>query len=209
MSDHEHEMTRLLQKWHGGDKQALDQLMPMVIDDLRRIAKGHFAKEAPGHTLQPTALVNEVYLRLVDADRIDWQCRTQFFGIAARVMRRVLVDHARGCRAVKRGAGVRRTTLDADRIAAQSREVDLVALDDALGEMSRINPEGSRIVEMRFFTGLTLEEIAGISGVSRTTVKRKWRTAKLWLRHELRHELGHQLGRGEGPEKTPAGGEDP
>ena len=139
-----HEMTRLLQDWHGGDKEALDKLMPMVVDELRRIAKGHFAKEAPGHTLQPTALVNEVYLRLVDADRIDWQCRAQFFGIAARVMRRVLVDHARGRRAVKRGGDVHRTHLDVDRIASEGREVDLIALDDALNEMSRINPEGTR-----------------------------------------------------------------
>ncbi len=185
-----HDMTRLLQEWHGGDKEALDRLVPLVLGELRRIAKAHFAKEAPGHTLQPTALINEVYLRLVDADRIDWQNRAQFFGIAARLMRRVLVDHARGRGAAKRWGEAQRTSLDLDHIVAGSREVDLVDLDDALSEMSRINPEGARIVEMRYFTGLTLEEIAEVLGTSRTTAKRRWRTAKLWLHHALRENGG-------------------
>ena len=184
------EVTQLLQDWHGGDKEALDKLMPMVLDELRRIAIGHFAREAPGHTLQPTAVVNEVYLRLVDADRVDWQCRAQFFGITARLMRQVLVDHARGRNAEKRWGGVRRTTIEVDRIASDGREVDLIALDDALNEMARINPEGSRIVEMRYFTGLTLEEVAEVLGVGRSTVKRRWRAAKLWLHHELSREEG-------------------
>ena len=185
-----HDMTRLLQEWHGGDKQALDQLVPLVLGELRRIAKAHFAKEAPGHTLQPTALINEVYLRLIDADRVDWQNRAQFFGIAARLMRRVLVDHARGRGAAKRWGEAHRTNLDLDHIVPGSREVDLVDLDDALSEMSRINPEGARIVEMRYFTGLTLEEVAAVLGTSRTTAKRRWRTAKLWLHHALRHNGG-------------------
>ncbi len=183
-----HDMTRLLQEWHGGDKQALDELVPLVLGELRRIAMAHFAKEAPGHTLQPTALVNEVYLRLVDADEVDWQNRAQFFGIAARLMRRVLVDHARGRGAAKRWGDARRTSVDLDGIVPGDREIDLVDLDDALTEMSRINPQGARIVEMRYFTGLTLEEIAGVLGTSRTTAKRRWRTAKLWLHHALRDQ---------------------
>ncbi len=180
-----HEMTRLLQEWRGGDQQALDELMPMVIAELRQIANGHLAREAPGHTLQPTALVNEAYLKLVGTERIDWQCRAQFFGVAAQLMRRVLVDHARGRRAAKRGGGNHRTEVDIDHIAAESRAVDVIALDEALQEMKRINPEGSHIVEMRYFTGLTLEEIAEVLGVSRSTANRKWRTARTWLNRAL------------------------
>ncbi len=178
-------MTRLLQEWHGGDQQALVELMPMVIDELRQIANGHFAKEAPGHTLQPTALVNEAFLKLVGTERINWQCRAQFFGVAAQLMRRVLVDHARGRRAAKRGGDIHRTEIEIEHLAAESREVDMIALDEALREMKRINPEGCRIVEMRYFTGLTLEEIAEILGVSCSTAKRKWRTARTWLNREL------------------------
>ena len=181
----EHDVTQLLQEWHAGDRQALDELMPRVFDELRLIARGYFAREAAGHTLQPTALVNEVFLRLVDADRVDWQCRAQFFGIAARLMRCVLVDHARGRRATKRGGVAHRTAIELEDLAPQGRDVDLIALDDALEDLARINPGGSRVVEMRYFTGLTLEEIAEVLGVSRTTVKRKWRTARLWLHREL------------------------
>ena len=188
--DAQHEMTQLLRQWHSGDKEALDRLMPMVVSELRRIARGHFARESASHTLQPTALVNEVYLRLVDAERIEWQGRAHFFGIAARLMRCVLVDHARGRQAAKRGGEVHRTVLEIDQLAPASREVDLLELDDALAEMSRINPEGSRIVEMRYFTGLTLEEIAEVLGVSRTTVKRKWRAARIWLHRELSRDTG-------------------
>ncbi len=199
MQPADHDVTQLLQEWHAGDQQALDQLMPRVFDELRLIARSYFAREAPGHTLQPTALVNEVFLRLVDADRVDWQCRAQFFGIAARLMRCVLVDHARAHRAAKRGGGARRTSIEVDQLALAGREVDLIALDDALEELARINPEGSRLVEMRYFTGLTLEEIAEVLGVSRTTVKRKWRTARIWLHR--------QLSRSERPAEIPAGGE--
>ncbi len=183
----EQDLTQLLQEWHAGDRQALDQLMPRVFDELRLIARSYFAREVPGHTLQPTALVNEVFLRLVDADRVDWQGRAQFFGIAARLMRCVLVDHARGRRAAKRGGAAHHTSIDLDDLAPAGRGVDLIALDDALEDLARINPEGSRVVEMRYFTGLTLEEIAEVLGVSRTTAKRKWRTARLWLHRELCH----------------------
>ncbi len=181
----EHDMTQLLQRWHGGDREALDTLMPIVVGELRRIARGHFARETESHTLQPTALVNEVYLRLIDVERIEWQGRAHFFGISARLMRRVLVDHARSRRTAKRGGGAHRTALEVDQLAPASRQVDLLALDEALEEMSRTNPEGSSIVEMRYFAGLTLEEIAEVMGVSRTTVKRKWHAARLWLLHEL------------------------
>ena len=183
-----HEMTRLLQDWHGGDNEALDRLMPMVVGELRRMANGHFAKEAPGHTLQPTALVNEVYMKLVGAGGVDWQCRAQFFGIAAKLMRRVLVDYARARGRGKRGGDARHTTLDLDHISPEEDGISLIALDDALKEMQRHNPEGCKIVEMRYFTGLTLEEIAEIQGVSRSTAKRKWRTAKLWLLDALQPE---------------------
>ncbi len=194
------DMTQLLQQWHDGDKQALDRLIPLVVGELRRIANAYFVKEAPGHTLQPTAVVNEVYLRLVGAGGINWQSRAQFFRIAAKLMRRVLVDHARGRDAAKRWGGVQRATLDVDRIVPDGREVDLVALDEALSEMSRINPEGSRIVELRYFIGLTLEEIAELLGVSRTTAKRRWRGARIWLHHELGRQglAGGDLAGGDG-----------
>ncbi len=184
----QHDMTRLLRQWHGGDKEALDTLMPIVMAELRRIAQGHFARETASHTLQPTALVNEVYLRLVDAERIEWQGRAHFFGISARLMRRVLVDHARSRRTAKRGGRAHHTALEVDQLAPAGRGVDLLALDEALSEMSRTNPKGSRIVEMRYFTGLTLEEIAEVMGVSRSTVKRKWHAARLWLHRELSHD---------------------
>ena len=180
-----HEMTRLLQEWRGGDQRALDELMPIVIDELRRIANGHFAKESPGHTLQPTALVNEAYIKLVETKRIDWQCRAQFFGVAAQLMRRVLVDHARGRLAAKRGGGAYRTEVDIDQLAEKSRKVDVLALDQALQDMKRINPEGCRIVEMRYFTGLTVEEISEVLGISFSTAKRRWRAARTWLNREL------------------------
>ena len=200
MLETRHDMTRLLQEWHGGDQEALEKLMPMVVDELRQIAKAHFAKEAPGHTLQPTALVNEVYLRLVDTDGIDWQCRAHFFGISARLMRCVLVDHARSRQAIKRGGAARRTAVEVDELMPASRAVDLIALDDALEEMMSFNPDGSRVVELRYFAGLTLAEIAEVLSVSRTTVKRKWRDARLWLRSEL----GGDEGASEG---TPMGGD--
>ncbi len=190
MKPTEHDVTQLLQDWRGGDEQALEELMPRVIDELRVIARSYFAREAPGHTLQPTALINEVFLRLVDADRIEWQGRAHFFGIAARLMRCVLVDHARGRRAAKRGGRAHHTSIDVDQLTPAGREVDLIALDDALNEMSRHDPQSHRIVEMRYFAGLTLEEVAEVLGVSRTTAKRKWRMARTWLRRELSHDGG-------------------
>ena len=185
MADPTHDVTRLLLAWQDGDPQALDKLMPQVLGELRRMAGAYFAGEAAGHTLQPTALINEVYLRLVDAGRVEWQCRAHFFGIAARLMRCVLVDHARGRGAAKRGGGALRTELSIDQLLPQGRTVDLLALDDALSALADFNPEGSQIVELRFFGGLNFSEIAEIQGVSRTTIKRRWRTAKIWLYREL------------------------
>ena len=184
-TDPRHEVTRLLQGWHRGDEEALDQLMPLVVDELRKIAEAYYARELPGHTLQPTALINEVYLRLVDTGGIQWESRTHFFGIAARLMRRVLVDHARSRQAAKRGGGARCTTLDVERFVPQGRALDLIALDDALRALERENAEAHEIVEMRYFAGLKLAEVGEVLGVSKTTVKRKWRMARLWLQREL------------------------
>ncbi len=178
-------VTELLLEWRGGDPEALDRLTPLVFDELRRIARGFFERERRDHTLQPTALVHEVYLRLVDARQVDWRNRAHFIGIAARLMRCVLVDHARRRAAGKRGGGVPRTWVDPDLIP-RSREVDLVALDDALADLERLDPEGSQVVEMRFFGGLTHGEIAEVLGVSPTTVKRKWTAARAWLYRALK-----------------------
>ncbi len=187
MTDPATDVTRLLNDWQGGDREALEELAPRVYEELRRIARGYFAREQEGHTLQPTALVNEAYLRLVQSPDIEWQHRAHFFGIAARLMRQILVDHARGRAAKKRAGDLRRVALDVD-LLPQSRGVDLIELHDALNDLERVNPEGAHIVELRFFTGLKEHEIADIEGISVTTVKRRWRTAKGWLFRQLDHE---------------------
>ncbi|MEM7585211.1 MAG: sigma-70 family RNA polymerase sigma factor [Acidobacteriota bacterium] len=192
MTEPQAEVTSLLLDWRGGNAAALEELMPLVVDELRRIAQGYFGGERRDHTLQPTALVNEVFLRLVDVGRVEWRSRAHFLGIAARLMRCVLVDHARGRRAAKRGGDAVRAAIDLDQILPRAREIDLIALDDALHDMAKINPEGCAVVEMRFFAGLTREEIAEVLGVSPTTVKRKWTMAKLWLYRHL-HELQSQV----------------
>ena len=179
-------MTQLLLDWQDGDPRALERLMPLVVDELKLMARRYFASERKDHTLQPTALVNEVYLRLVDVDRVEWRSRAHFLGIAAQLMRCVLVDHARGRLTAKRGGGAPRAVIDLDRILPEGRDRDVVALDDALNDMAKINPEGCRIVEMRFFAGLTREEVGEVLGVSETTVKRKWIAARAWLFRQLR-----------------------
>lgn len=185
MDETETTVTQLLVDWRRGDQEALERLMPRVYDELRRIARGFLENERRNHTLEPTALVNEVYLRLVDAADVDWQSRAHFLGIAARLMRCVLVDHARAHRAAKRpSGGARRTSVDVD-LMPRDRGVDLIALDDALTDLERFNPEGGRVVELRFFGGLRHEEIAAVLGIAPTTVKRRWKAAKLWLRREL------------------------
>ena len=178
-------ITELLLDWSGGDAGALDRLLPLVYDDLRRIAGGYFRREAPGHTLQATAVVNELYLRLVDQNRLRWQNRSQFFGVAATMMRRILVNHARKTRAAKRGGGAVALTLDEALGVPELHDPDLVALDEALTALAKFAPRQSQIIEMRFFGGLTLDETADVLGISVTAVKLDWRLAKAWLFREL------------------------
>jgi RNA polymerase sigma factor (TIGR02999 family) len=177
--------TALLLAWGHGDAAAFDQLVPLVHDELQRVARRYMARERPDHTLQATALVNEVYLRLIETDRVQWQNRAHFFAVAARMMRRILVDFARARLNDKRGGGVQRVTLDDAVAVAQAPSVDLVALDEALERLGSIDSRQSQIVELRFFGGLTLDEAAAVLKVSRDTVKRDWRFAKLWLAREL------------------------
>ena len=180
------EISRLLDLWNQGDEQALRDLMPLIVDDLRRMAGKQMAIEREGHTLQPTALVNEVYLKLIGKRSVSWKNRAQFFAFVARMMRRLLVDHARGRHTSKRGGGVPRLQLDDGlRIPEVGKDPNLLALDDALRSLEEVDARQGRIVEMRYFTGLTVEEIAEVEGISKTTVKREWRTAKLWLLEQL------------------------
>jgi RNA polymerase sigma factor (TIGR02999 family) len=180
------DVTRLLVEWSDGRAEALDALMPLVYDELRRLARAYLGRERAGHTLQPTALVNEAYLRLVDQRSVRWQNRAHFFGIAAQLMRRLLVDHARAANAEKRGGGIPRLELDAaENAVAPESGVDLEELDRALERLARIDPRQSRIVELRYFAGATNEETAEALGIAVATVKRDWTVARAWLRHEL------------------------
>jgi RNA polymerase sigma factor (TIGR02999 family) len=179
------DVTQLLADWSHGDREALDKLMPLVYDELRRVASHYLRRERPGHTLQTTALVHEAYLRLVDQKDVRWENRAHFFSIAAEAMRRILVEHARSHHAAKRGGGGPKLSLDEAVDWPEERAVDLVALDDALTSLTAIDPQKSRIVELRFFGGLTMEEVAQLLGVSLATVERGWRIAKLWLRREI------------------------
>jgi RNA polymerase sigma factor (TIGR02999 family) len=178
-------ITQLLVKWSDGDKAALDELMPLVYDELRRLARSYLRSRRQGHTLQPTALVHEAYVRLIDQKNVSLQNRAQFFGLAAKAMRSILVDHARRNSAAKRGGSQYKLSLSgADRLCHKPN-VDLVALDDALSALSVIRPEHSRVVELRFFGGLTIEETAEVLGKSHATVERDWTFARSWLRREL------------------------
>jgi RNA polymerase sigma factor (TIGR02999 family) len=179
------DVTALLADWSRGDRDALTQLLPAVYAELRRIAARQLARERVGHTLQPTALVHEVYLRLVDQRQVDWQNRAHFFGVAAQVMRRILVDHARRHRAGKRGEGVRCVSLDDAKDVPAATEIPILALDDALDRLQKVDADLARIVELRAFGGLTVEEAAHVLKVSPSTAKRDWRTAKAWLNREL------------------------
>ena len=178
-------VTELLLAWGDGDVSALDQLIPLVHAELRQIAARCMARERLGHTLQPTALVNEVYLRLVDVERIRWQNRAHFLAMAARMMRRILVDFARSRHYQKRGGGGQRVEFDEALIIDVGRGHDLLALDDALDDLARVDDRQSQIVVMRFFAGLTVEEIAGVLEISPATVMRDWKLAKAWLLREL------------------------
>lgn len=178
-------MTRLLIDWSGGDRAAFDRLLPLVYDELRRLARSYLARERPDHTLQPTALVNEAYLRLVGQDRVQWQSRAHFFGIAAQIMRRLLVDSARASKAVKRGAGAERISIELVDVPEAAGDIDLEALDQALERLAERDPRQSRIVELRYFAGATNEETAEALGISVATVKREWTIAKAWLHKQL------------------------
>jgi RNA polymerase sigma factor (TIGR02999 family) len=179
------EVTNLLLRWGGGDKEALDALAPLVYDELRRLAGRYLRRERSDHTLQSTALVHEAYLRLIDQRNVRWQNRAQFFGLAAELIRRILVDHARARVAAKRGGSAYKLTLDEALDAAAPRDLDLVRLDDVLQGLSTMDPQQGRIVELRFFAGLTIEETAEVLGISPATVKRDWLVAKAWLRREM------------------------
>ena len=178
-------VTALLTDWSRGDSSALDQLLPLVYAELRRIAARQLRSERGNHTLQPTALVHEVYLRLVDQRDVDWQDRAHFLGVAASVMRRILVDHARRHGARKRGDGMQCMSIDDVRELAAAQELPVLALDLALARLETIDPELAKIVELRAFGGLTIEEAAHVLKVSASTAKRDWRTAKAWLNREL------------------------
>jgi RNA polymerase sigma factor (TIGR02999 family) len=179
------EITQLLIAWNQGDQRARDELAPLIYDELRRLARGLLRRERPGHTLQPTALVHEAFLRLIDQSRVNWRNRAHFFGAAARLMRQILINHAEARRAAKRGCEAQRVSLDDVDHFATPPEIDLIALDEALRRLERLDPQQGRIVEMRYFSGLTIEEIAEAIGVSPATVKRDWSVARAWLRREL------------------------
>ena len=178
-------VTDLLVAWSGGDEQALEKLMPLVHGELRRLARRQMAGERQGHTLQTTALINEAYLRLIDLTRIRWQDRAHFLAISARLMRRILVDHARTRQYAKRGGGAAKVSLDEALVVTSDPRPDLVALDDALQALAAVDSRKSQVVEMRFFGGLSVEETAEALGVSPQTVMRDWRLAKVWLLREL------------------------
>lgn len=181
-------VTRLLQEWNAGDEAALSQLMSLVYSELRSLATAYWRRERTGHTLQPTAVVHEAFLRLVGQQGVDWQSRTQFVAIAARMMRRVLTDHARRKRADKRGSAPVRVELDEELDLPPARGLDLLVLDDALAALEALDERQARVVELRFFAGLTIAETAEALDLSPATVKREWETAKAWLYREMSRE---------------------
>jgi RNA polymerase sigma factor (TIGR02999 family) len=185
MSAYPEEITQLLLSWSKGDEAALDRLIPIVYPELRRLARRYMAHQSPEHTLQTSALINEAYLRLVDQQAVEWQDRSHFFAAAAQMMRHILIDHARGHRYAKRGAGAQHVPLDDVAIVSQERAADLIALDDALTSLAEFDQRKAQIVELRFFGGLTVEETAEFMKLSPITIKREWRSAKAWLQSEI------------------------
>jgi len=179
------EVTQLLLAWREGDEAALEKLLPLVYDELHRLAARYMRRESPGHTLQTSALVNEAFIRLIDQQQVHWQNRAHFFGIAAQLMRRILLDHARGQARGKRGGGVHRVSFDEGAIVSEQRAAELIALDDALNALAAFDSRKSRIVELRFFGGLSNEEVTEVMGMSLRTVEREWRKAKAWLHHAI------------------------
>ena len=180
------DVTDLLLAWNAGHKEALDKLVPLVTEELHRLAAIYLKRES-GTSLQPTALVNELYLKLVDRKRVSWENRAHFFGFAATAMRRILVDHARVRLSVKRGAGYAPVTLEDAGLIASPKDIDVLALDFALKELAELEPRMVKLVELRFFAGLTIEETVEVMGISHTTVKRDWRTAKAFLLNRLKN----------------------
>ncbi len=182
------DVTQLLLDWNSGDEEALAQLMPLVYDELHRLAEGYMRRERRGHTLQPTALVNEAYLKLIDQNRVQWRNRAHFFGVAAQLMRRVTMLHVRHLRAAKRGGEAQRVSFDEALVVSEARATDLLEVDRALDRLAALEPRTARVVELRFFGGLTTEEAAEVLAISPRTVKREWRLARAWLGDYLRRE---------------------
>jgi RNA polymerase sigma factor (TIGR02999 family) len=180
-----HQVTQLLARWRGGDQEAFDQLLPLVYQELRQIAFHYLKRERAGHTLQSTALVNEAYCRMVQQDLPEWQSRAHFFAVAAQVMRQILVDYARQHRALKRGGDATRVSLEHAEVHATPLDNDIVALDEALSALSHLDPQQGRIVELKFFAGLSNEDASEVLGISTSTVKRDWVMARAWLYREL------------------------
>jgi RNA polymerase sigma-70 factor, ECF subfamily len=185
MASIQEEITGLLLKWSKGDTAALDRLIPIVYPELRRMARRYMGRENAQHTLQTSALINEAYLRLIDQQAVEWQDRAHFYAVAAQVMRHILVDHARKYRYLKHGGGAPHVALDDVAVLKEERATEFIALDHALNGLAEIDPRKSRIVELRFFGGLTVEEAARVLGVSPITVKREWRAARAWLLREI------------------------
>jgi RNA polymerase sigma factor (TIGR02999 family) len=179
------DVTQLLKKWSKGDQSALDEVIPLVHAELRRLARHYMARENPGHTLQTSALINEAYIRLVDQQNMPWQNRGHFFGVAAQVMRHILIDHARKHCYAKRGGGARKISVDEAMMVNDKRAEELVALDDALKALATLDPRKCQIIELRFFGGLSIAETAEVLSISPMTITREWRSAKAWLRREM------------------------
>lgn len=178
-------VTQLLVNWSNGDQQAVEALMPLVYGELRRLAAAYLRRERPDHTLQSTALVHEAFMRLVDQRDVHWKSRAHFYGIAAQMIRRILVDHARSQHAGKRGSGAIKLALDEAHALSVPQELDLLRLDDALNQLAALDERQSRVVELRFFTGLSVEETAEVMNISPATVKREWSSARAWLFREM------------------------
>jgi RNA polymerase sigma factor (TIGR02999 family) len=184
-SDSPSQVTLLLSRWRAGDREALDALLPLVYEELRRLARHYLQQERRDHTLQSTALVHEAYVRLLGQDPPEWKSRAHFFGVAARLMRQILVDHARNHKAAKRGGNSLKLTLQEGLVERKGKDLDVVALDDALNQLARLSPQQSEIVELRFFSGLTIEDTSEVLGISPATVKRSWTAARAWLFREM------------------------
>jgi RNA polymerase sigma factor (TIGR02999 family) len=184
------DVTQLLKNWREGNRAALDELAPVVYDELRRLASSYMRRERVNHTLQSTALVNEAFLKLCDQREVEWKNRAHFFGIAAQMIRRILVDHARAHKAEKRGGGAGLLSLDEAIGVPEKRDIEILALNDALEALQELDPKQARIVELRFFTGLSIEETAEVVGVSPATIKREWVAARAWLFREVSRRAG-------------------